>query len=467
MRTPKQAIEEFALNDPRQSAVLLIPNSFADPLDAPKRSFLGGLPFLPPEMEWPMIDEAGEPAGLIFAGQVDLADLPNFEGRKALPKSGVLYFFYKDNWEMGDSNEGEEGVMPSAVLFCEQSSRDWPLRSQPERMVAMNDAAASRPTYLDTVDYRNHGHFRFNLTFAPFKSAPEQLDTSQVPLGSLSDHETRELVEFLGAHPYTNGIGAPYVDLVGLETAWTYICEHEGLEALQHMQRDSLLAAVERHSRGERPYLPLYNPDKFTTDLIFCWAVIRAFARGLLHPLPDYAAEREPGTENEQVREEASRWLRLTTDVPPLEKPSEASSEAFLDFLRGVSERSRSRLISYDLGSRFSALCREVFRYAANLASEGSQLSSVPHQLQEELDTRPSIGHGAGDFDHYVTMHHLLGHGSYDHTAVQPSQRADKVLLLRLDCGDTMLRGSEGSYHFWIHPERLAAGDFSEVELTC
>lgn len=467
MRTPKQAVEEFIRSDARQSALLLIPNSFADPLDAPGRSFLGGLPFLPPDMEWPTIDEDGDRVGLFFAGQIDLADLPDFAGRKALPKSGVLYFFYKDNWEMGDGEDCEEGVMPSAVLFSKTSSREWPLRSQPQHMATANDAVASPPTYLSADDYRNHGHFRFNLTFAPFRSAPEQIDSSQTPLGSLSDQETRELEEFLGTHPSTGKLGAAHVEFAGLETAWTYACEHEGLDLLQSLQRDSLMDAVASRARSERTYIPLYNPAKFTPDLIFCWAVISGFARGLLYPLPDDAAEREIGTDNARVREEASRWLLLTADLPPLERPSDASAEAFIEFLQGVSQRGLSKRISYDLKVRFSTLCEEVFRHAANLASESDRLSSVPSQVRAELDTGPIIRRAADDLNLYVTMHHMLGHGSYDHTAVQPNQRADKLLLLRLDGGDPMLRGSEGSYHFWIDPEALAAEDFSEVELTC
>ncbi|GAM98030.1 hypothetical protein U91I_01660 [alpha proteobacterium U9-1i] len=468
MRTPRQAIEEFAANDPRQSALLLLPSSFADALDAPERSFLGGLPFLPPDMEWPTIDEGGERAGLVFAGQINLSDLPDFAGRAALPKSGILYFFYKDTWEMGDDeHESEEGVMPCVVLYSEHSSHEWPLRPQPQRMVTSNDSVASAPNYLDDKDYRNHGHFRFNLTFAPFRSAPEHVELSDVPLGSLSDQESLDLTSLLAAHPSTGSLGAAYVEFAGLETAWAYACEHDGFDALQRLQRDSLLDAVAPRARGERTYIPLYNPAKFTSDLIFCWAIIIAFARGLLRPLPEDAAEHDVGTENNWAREEAARWLRLTEGLPPLERPSSASADGFLEFLRDFSERRQTKRISYDLGARFSTLCAEVFRHAANLASEAGELARVPKQLQDELDTRPTIRRTDDDLDLYVTMHHMLGHGSYDHTAVHPNQRAEKVLLLRLDCGDSMLRGSEGSFHFWIDPEKLAAGDFSEVELTC
>jgi hypothetical protein len=170
-------------------------------------------------MEWPTIDENGEGAGLIFAGQIDLSDLPDFDGRRALPKAGVLYFFYKDTWEMGDGEpEREEGVMPCAVLYSEGSSGDWTPRPQPERMVTANDAVASLPVYLEPNDYRNHGHFRFNLSFAPFRSAPEHLELNDVPLGPMSDAEALELASLLASHPATGRLGAAYVEYAGLET---------------------------------------------------------------------------------------------------------------------------------------------------------------------------------------------------------------------------------------------------------
>lgn len=464
MRTPKQAVEEFAASDARQSAALLIPNSFADPLDAPGRSFLGGLPFLPPGLKWPTINEKGKRVGLIFLGQIDLSDVPAFDRRHALPEAGVLYFFYKDNWEM---EGGDEGVMPCAVLYSETSSSDWPLRAQPERMVAVNDTVASPPIYLDAADYRNRGHFRFDLRFAPFRSAPEQLDASQVPLGRLSDQDSRALADLLSAHPSTGKLGAAYVDLVGVETAWGYACEHEGLELFQRLQRASLAKAVAPYAGSEKAHLPLYSPRELSPDVIFNWAVIGAFARGLLHPAPSYAQDMDPGPEDERLRDEATRWLSLTVDLPPLDTPSESSAEAFLEFLRWTSSCVQSRRISYDLTRRFSMLRNDVFRHAVNLASEAGALARAPVALRDELDRRPVIRNVADDMEIDMTMHHMLGHGSYDHTVVQPSERADKVLLLRLDCGDPMLRGSEGSYQFWIDPKKLKARDFSKVELTC
>lgn len=56
-------------------------------------SWLGGLPFAPPDFEWPR-DPQGR--GLIFAGQIDLADIRSREGiaRPAgLPLSGAMLHF--------------------------------------------------------------------------------------------------------------------------------------------------------------------------------------------------------------------------------------------------------------------------------------------------------------------------------------------------------------------------------------
>ncbi|MEL6498718.1 MAG: YwqG family protein [Planctomycetota bacterium] len=53
------------------------------------RSQFGGLPELPTDFEWPM----GSEDYLEFVAQIDLSELPEFEGRELLPSSGVLAFF--------------------------------------------------------------------------------------------------------------------------------------------------------------------------------------------------------------------------------------------------------------------------------------------------------------------------------------------------------------------------------------
>ena len=71
----RDEIEETAL-----PAVLVRRSDLPVPLAHPARSFFGGLPKLPPQLDWPTAevraDEALETVALTFVAQIDLAELP-------------------------------------------------------------------------------------------------------------------------------------------------------------------------------------------------------------------------------------------------------------------------------------------------------------------------------------------------------------------------------------------------------
>jgi len=63
----------------------------ADPQSAVLRSRLGGVPDLPPELEWP----AWGDKELAFLGQIDLAEVATLAPDSLLPPQGLLLFFYE------------------------------------------------------------------------------------------------------------------------------------------------------------------------------------------------------------------------------------------------------------------------------------------------------------------------------------------------------------------------------------
>ena len=72
------------------------------------KSFVGGIPYLPAGVEWPLNSE-GESAQ--FLAQIDLSELPVLE-TESFPREGVLFFFY-------DSYTNGEGSHPSPVLYAD------------------------------------------------------------------------------------------------------------------------------------------------------------------------------------------------------------------------------------------------------------------------------------------------------------------------------------------------------------
>jgi uncharacterized protein YwqG len=68
-------------------------------------SKLGGRPDLPPDMAWPERD--GKPLG--FLAQFNLAEVAPYDAEKALPSSGMLYFFYdflNQPWGLDPTDRG-------------------------------------------------------------------------------------------------------------------------------------------------------------------------------------------------------------------------------------------------------------------------------------------------------------------------------------------------------------------------
>jgi uncharacterized protein YwqG len=86
-------------------------------------SKLGGLPTLPPDIDWPRHGQAGTP--LHFLSQIELSSLPptplhNAPGAPTLPKRGLLFFFADMVEEM---LWGENGgpLATTRVVFANQA----------------------------------------------------------------------------------------------------------------------------------------------------------------------------------------------------------------------------------------------------------------------------------------------------------------------------------------------------------
>ncbi|NIP57761.1 MAG: DUF1963 domain-containing protein, partial [Gemmatimonadetes bacterium] len=77
---------------------------------SPATSRIGGVPDLPPGVEWPRWK--GEPQS--FIAQLDLADVAGLPGTRLLPGAGSLVFFYtarQDTWGFDPSDRGSWSVI--------------------------------------------------------------------------------------------------------------------------------------------------------------------------------------------------------------------------------------------------------------------------------------------------------------------------------------------------------------------
>lgn len=90
------------------------------------RSKLGGLPDLPPTMDWPVWK--GQP--LSFIGQFNMAEVVPFDSDKSLPQTGFLYVFYEANEQsVWGFDPGDRGAW--RILYFDGPASELARRTKP------------------------------------------------------------------------------------------------------------------------------------------------------------------------------------------------------------------------------------------------------------------------------------------------------------------------------------------------
>lgn len=379
---------------------------------------------MPPGLDWPFVPEDGERKGLLFAGQIDLADLQGVAPRGLLPKQGVLYFFYSEDWALGRSDP--EGHLRRRVLFHPGSARELEVRQPPLVRFSLTDFGAA-PVWLDPKDPRRSGGFRFDLQFRTFDSYPDGLD--DIDFGA-DDDEIDDVEE-----------------------------THSRIQA----------ASLRRALKGVQPALNV--PSKLDTrpaagDWIITWSIIAAFAKVIILPPAGPHSPLEEFEPDNVLRKEAATWLERSLQEAPLATPAPETQLEFFDWIRSL--QPQGVRFSQQMGWKLYPAWKDAARHAVNELAEIGELDRVPATMMAWLN--PSLGLTDQYIDIYVQRHQMFGHGSSDHAVVSPSEKKNRVLLLKISGGDHPgfgANGGEGAHHYWIERDKLKKLDFSAVELTC
>lgn len=93
-------------------------------------SRIGGIPDLPDHMEWPYFE--GQPHA--FVAQINLGEIPDFPGRKLLPETGLLYFFFEPTHDFGLLLPPESQQF--AVYFLDIPEANLAPRKPPDTLAA-------------------------------------------------------------------------------------------------------------------------------------------------------------------------------------------------------------------------------------------------------------------------------------------------------------------------------------------
>jgi Domain of unknown function (DUF1963) len=138
--------EIIALIADRAQNSILLNRVWPPGTPAPGNSWLGGLPCLPPDMDWPRNKQTGLP--LHFLAQVDCADLPTLGGVSPLPRDGLLLFF---------SDLDEERLAESdAVVHVPKVRQSVPPRALPDDLPEIDHGGGKPATHADNPGQRHY-----------------------------------------------------------------------------------------------------------------------------------------------------------------------------------------------------------------------------------------------------------------------------------------------------------------------
>ena len=145
-------IEEL-IEEAKREGFLLCKTTHPEGPGAPG-CWLGGLPTLPENLEWPLTQGSGIPdIPLHFVAQINLASLPLHDGHPAMPRTGTLFFFIDPIF--GPSFEYSAST--AVVLY---STED--VSSVPERQMPPIDLASCSTDDM-SWDYRRNPPHAFGL----------------------------------------------------------------------------------------------------------------------------------------------------------------------------------------------------------------------------------------------------------------------------------------------------------------
>ncbi|WP_245444437.1 DUF1963 domain-containing protein [Bradyrhizobium sp. Y36] len=187
----------------------------------------------------------------------------------------------------------------------------------------------------------------------------------------------------------------------------------------------------------------------------------------------------EPPTEEaivelKRLRAGALEWLERCGDLTPLDDVDAGTKAAFrswwFDVVQGYQKLGRQVTthvgqIAEDLGNAINYTIRCMATHDVD-AVDDAPLNYVANLVRQNRWTAPTAAEGRRRHFHSA-IHQILGYGSSWQDATE-AHRED-VLLLQIE-GDLAFfewhSDIGGVLHFWIDPDALAQGDFSQVVAT-
>jgi uncharacterized protein YwqG len=421
--------ERDELEETARPAVLVRRSDLPVPLSHPARSFFGGLPRLPPQLDWPTAEvranETLETVALTFLAQIDLADVPG-SGWSPLPKRGTLYFFCSSVF-VG------EGHPPCRVLYSPTDGTEYPDRAPPPNLMPLGGTDGDRQVkWLDpALDFHSKVEFKYPLSFRPF----------------------RDFYFF--------------EDALGGELMIEELCRALGPGVPQEGDLLQFRSAAEYEKDQDWPFNWLLISFVVRSVLAH---VSRDLTRGYYgKPLTDEAI-----VELKRLRAGAIGWLERCRGLTPMDDVDPETKASFRSWWFNTTNTygkldgqvpTYVSTIAGDLGNTINHTIRCMATQDVDI-SDHAPSSYVTNLTRQNHWKTPTVRDGK--YRHFKTaLHQMLGYGSGPQDATE--EHLEDTLLLQIQ-GELAFLDWHSNIgcvlHFWIDRDLLAQLDFSQVVAT-
>ncbi|MEA1071943.1 DUF1963 domain-containing protein [Sphingomonas sp. LY160] len=400
-------------------------------------SYLGGLPIVPQNFDWPLVhDRKGLLERLTFMAQVDCADIPPGPGRDLLPAKGFLYFFapLSDNF-------GPDACHFVTRYLAKPVTKTWePTEGAFSAKLPPNDP-------IDETWRGRRNHFdRVEIDFGWIEEPSDEEVAARRDEGhafEVADIVRKEKEDgFFGPTPAENKLlwsseapkDAAWIPFASFPANWkTLRILHRFVQSYYLEESGDVTERLT--ALGE---VADDHPEKVRLQ----------------------ALQREIGAVGSKMFEPFRGAINLNNkdhDAPSDEEKGKAL--AFLDDIRlhGIPS-------SKDRPYRHLSVPGVINRWIQSAAVHGAEAglidpdgaALIPTEVIDALATR-----------HAPRKHHMLGEGEV--VQVAADEMKDRyILLMQLGPDQSLdwLVGEMGPLQYWITPEDLAAKKFENTVLT-
>jgi uncharacterized protein YwqG len=460
-----------ALLDRYRSPAILLHRIYAPQTAAQSGSFFGGLPALPPELEWPRTS-GGVP--LHFLCQIDCADIG---WRTSLPAKGVLFFFGRDDEEQlwGEACPADD----CRVLYAPDGSGLDPSIVPPEDLPPIGgDYPRSICGEIVGEGAVPSLHVKWPIEPLPMDSFPDKSGLPEVVRESdrssrrfNREFRLRKFVRvFLPRMRMFPRPSGPSPD----EQVW------DRYEEILPIARASAFEDATGQEIWEQPELAfsgqqarrLFGDESFPQR----WIFIHFFARAVLRRHRSSRRYDTPAPTAEELDEEARGEARLDEEAEAWLDRSHAGS---LDAIPDADVRREFRDWAADIKRRPDDLSpgyhsldwsRKAAAWAIRAWAGNAELANkIPPSVYEcvgDLFRINSVQRGADGDWYSFQFAQMLGHAPASQESMPANDPEICLLNLASDSGIGWSFGDAGECSFWIDRDDLARCDFSRVRGT-